>query len=276
MLTRVMIGYAAWFLPCVLFMAIGEYWTHRAFMHRRWNTRWKRINSLLNSLSYDLHDREHHYKHANEPVRVHIDLPVYHHLKVAGPFIVMFLLGGYFIRPYAYGGALALFTVICLHSYFWTKMHRAIHNIEFNWFYRSKWFESARRQHNDHHLRPNRNFGVVFYPWTDILFRTWMPPWLPPYPTRRFVRRRGIVYPHWESVPAIENGYVVGYQVRWSEPDERGRYLWVGHYYAGDDLSLSWCEVAAASDAKRKNESFKGPWEYRSEHASQAFAERNR
>lgn len=77
--------------------------------------------------------------------------------------------------------------------------------------------------------------------------------------------------PHWESVPAYEPGdsrgqkVPIGYQVRWSEPDGLGRYLWVGHYFAdehGKNLSLAWCKHAAESDAKRKNEEKRCPWEY--------------
>ena len=65
--------------------------------------------------------------------------------------------------------------------------------------------------------------------------------------------------PHWESVPAYDKGEgdkerLIGYQVRWSEPDEEGRYLWVGHYYADDDGSnIGWCEMASRSQAARFN-----------------------
>lgn len=65
----------------------------------------------------------------------------------------------------------------------------------------------------------------------------------------------------WEVVPAVEDGKVIGYQVRWSQPDEHGRYLWVGHYYAGNN-SLGWCENAAERDAENKNRIGKQPWEY--------------
>lgn len=74
------------------------------------------------------------------------------------------------------------------------------------------------------------------------------------------------VDPHWESVPAYDdvNGVrqLVGYQVRWSKPDSAGCYLWVGHYYAGEDVSLGWCGVAAESQATRFNETGKLPWEF--------------
>lgn len=89
----------------------------------------------------------------------------------------------------------------------------------------------------------------------------------PPGEAERFTE------PRWEVIPATEatglsdvvSGPVeslIGYQVRWSEADEKGRYLWVGHYYAGEDCSLSWCENAALSHAKRFNEQKRAPWEF--------------
>ena len=68
--------------------------------------------------------------------------------------------------------------------------------------------------------------------------------------------------PHWEAFQAYHDGRLIGYRVRWSEPDEAGDYLYVGHYLAEpDDLDkLRWYEVAAASDARRKNLEGKIPW----------------
>lgn len=70
----------------------------------------------------------------------------------------------------------------------------------------------------------------------------------------------------WETVAAADGSCVVGYVVRFSVPDAEGRYLWVGHYYAGggpDGPSLGWCEVAAESHAKRLNKEGKLPAEFR-------------
>lgn len=68
--------------------------------------------------------------------------------------------------------------------------------------------------------------------------------------------------PEWEVVPAFDAGELVGYQVRWSIPDDRGRYLWVGHYYSGPDNSLRWCQHAAESHCKRLNTEKKMPCEF--------------
>jgi len=68
-----------------------------------------------------------------------------------------------------------------------------------------------------------------------------------------YPRREG-EEPCWESVPAVQDREIVGYQVRWSEADTEGRYLWVSHYYAGRGPSIDWCESAAKRDAIRRND----------------------
>lgn len=75
--------------------------------------------------------------------------------------------------------------------------------------------------------------------------------------------------PHWEVVPNVEKMglgifKVIGYQVRWSEPDEQGKYLWVGHYFAGGapGSSVQVCQHMADRHAARLNEERKGPWQY--------------
>lgn len=61
----------------------------------------------------------------------------------------------------------------------------------------------------------------------------------------------------WESVAVYDEdaGTPFGYKVRWSQPDDAGRYPCVGHYHAGEDdsPSLVWCERAAESHARRLN-----------------------
>lgn len=73
----------------------------------------------------------------------------------------------------------------------------------------------------------------------------------------------------WEVHPAIQtdgrgNGKTIGWLVRWSVPDDKGRYLWVGHYYAGEDgePSIDWCHTAATNDAKGKNDLGRVPAEF--------------
>lgn len=72
----------------------------------------------------------------------------------------------------------------------------------------------------------------------------------------------------WEAVAAYDDleeeppGKHIGYRVRWSVPSAKGEYLWVGHYLAGPDTSMEWCQHAANRDAERKNTEKKLPSEY--------------
>ena len=71
--------------------------------------------------------------------------------------------------------------------------------------------------------------------------------------------------PTWEVVPAFDKGVCIGYRVRWTVPDEQGRYLWVRHYLSGEsgDPSLGWCEQAALSNAKAMRDDLKVPMDFR-------------
>lgn len=68
--------------------------------------------------------------------------------------------------------------------------------------------------------------------------------------------------PHWEVVPAWDAGEHIGYRVRWSEPDDWGSFLWVGHYLSDEETSLAWCEAAAISHCSRLTEQRRAPWEF--------------
>jgi len=72
--------------------------------------------------------------------------------------------------------------------------------------------------------------------------------------------------PHWEVVPSLDAGEVIGYRVRWSQPDDDGAYLWVGHYLSGEELSLAWCNVAANSHCQRLIRDNRFPWEWDAYH----------
>lgn len=70
---------------------------------------------------------------------------------------------------------------------------------------------------------------------------------------------------HWIAVPAYDNGVHCGYQVRWSEQNERGLWLFVGHYFTDfkpGDPSLGWCQNAAERHAQRFNQELRAPWEW--------------
>ena len=71
--------------------------------------------------------------------------------------------------------ALALLTWSFVYAYLWNRMHRAIHDVEGNWFRRSgPIFRFFSNHHLQHHAHANVNYGTVF-PWTDYLFCTRAP-----------------------------------------------------------------------------------------------------
>ena len=63
-----------------------------------------------------------------------------------------------------------------------------------------------------------------------------------------------MVNPQWE---VVENKDGSMCHVRWSEPDDEGRYLWVSRYPA-----TTWGRYAAERSAEDKNVSGVRPWEF--------------
>lgn len=70
-------------------------------------------------------------------------------------------------------------------------------------------------------------------------------------------------YGHWEVCPVDDEttSRPIGYRVRWSIPDDKGRFSYESHYISGEDgdPSLAWCFNAAESTAKRWNEEKRMP-----------------
>ena len=142
-----------WLTVWMLVVAIGEYSSHRWFMHRN--------RSYLPKWIFDNHTIEHHYHKRND---INIDLSVGIHLVVGSPLII----GCYF---WGLSCLLALLCAFLFHALVWTKIHRAIHGIENNWTQKLKWFTKFKAHHELHHKRPGKNFGVVFL-FTDYIFGT--------------------------------------------------------------------------------------------------------
>jgi sterol desaturase/sphingolipid hydroxylase (fatty acid hydroxylase superfamily) len=160
--SNIVIGFIIWFPVVYVGMALVEYVAHRWFMHKK---------NFLTKREFENHTVQHHGHRLMEPMFPYIDLPVRYHLIFGipgwGGFLIGFLSGG----PYALGGLIATLTMFFFHSYFYSKVHRAQHDLEENWTQRLPWFAELKRHHLDHHIRPSRNFAVVFL-WTDKLFGT--------------------------------------------------------------------------------------------------------
>lgn len=136
-----------------LFILFAEYWSHRLVMH----------------LPIHTHRKQHHEQHQDHPVWFHIDLPVYYHILVASPILLMHWRAYtgtsmlFDVQPStAIGSALSLVFLLFVHSYIWSKLHRAFHKIErHNWTVETKFYDDLLDHHIEHHRHPEYNFGVM-------------------------------------------------------------------------------------------------------------------
>lgn len=142
-------------LLCPVLMALSEYFIHRYVMHKRF------FKSKRLAWIFEEHHIEHHKNHRYD---INVDLPLHFHLIVSSPFIAFLI---YF---YPLGLIPFLITIIH-HSIYWTKLHRAAHELEHNWTENLGNFNRMKEHHLYHHEAPSKNFGVV-YPITDKIFRT--------------------------------------------------------------------------------------------------------
>jgi len=147
-------SFCLWLLIWYLVMAFAEYLIHKHTMHKRkrWLPFWVFKHHAIDHHRDDRHD-------------LNIDLPVYMHLLTGSPLIAAsYLLFGWV-------STIPLLITFCYHSYVWTHMHRAIHDLENHWITKTKYYKRAKSHHLGHHDKPTKNFGVVFL-WTDYLFGT--------------------------------------------------------------------------------------------------------
>lgn len=142
-----------WLFVWFFVMAFLEYAIHRWTMHK--HKKW------LPSWIFSEHAIEHHRQQRND---INIDLPLYNHIIVGSPLIA----GAYCVSSSC---LIALMCIFVFHSYTWTKVHRAIHELETNWIMKTNYYKRAKFHHELHHSRPSKNFGVVFL-FTDNFFRT--------------------------------------------------------------------------------------------------------
>jgi len=152
-----MINFIIWFGWSIFTMGMAERLIHQHIMHKRFFPRGiKFIDDI-----FEKHAIEHHRK---ERYDINIDLPLYYHLIVGGPLLILLYI-------YSWPAFIA-FSLICIyHSYFWSKLHRSTHDLESNWTERLPWYKSMREHHLRHHEHTNKNFNVVF-PMFDKLFGT--------------------------------------------------------------------------------------------------------
>ncbi len=144
-----------WFIVFNVMMAFAEYFIHRYLMHRQV------LNFRGLKWVFEEHAIDHHFHGRNNK---NIDLPVYYHLIIGSPLIIFLAL----VDPVA---LVPLMIVFWMHSYLWTKIHRATHGLESNWISQTRWYKTFENHHLMHHKYPGKNFGVV-YIFMDYVFGT--------------------------------------------------------------------------------------------------------
>ena len=143
----------AWLTIWYFVMAFAEYLIHRYAMHKKL--------VIIPEWIWKHHAIYHHRDNRHD---LNIDLPFYIHLILGSPLI---LASTYF----GLTSTLCLLAIFYYHSYVWTHMHRAIHDIKDHWITKTEYYHKAKDHHLKHHRRPSKNFGVVFL-WTDYIFKT--------------------------------------------------------------------------------------------------------
>ena len=138
---------------------------------------------------YDWHHVEHHGRGMND-LTPHIDngWDAYVAPIVSLP---VFIAVAQF-RPQAWILIFGLAVSVPLHRYVWNHIHRGIHRthdhlfspyklafvpavlrgerLEHHWLHRTWFFPALERHHLIHHGCPNKNYSVVFAPYTDWVF----------------------------------------------------------------------------------------------------------
>ena len=163
-----LLQFVIWFLLWTPVVALVEYATHRWIMHM--------ANRLLDPTLRQFQTHQSHHEGSNEADLV--DMPWKNALLLAAPFFLGLIAWGLLVGPLASivipGAAFLLWTLV--YTYLWTRIHRAIHDVENNWFRRMHIiFRFFRDHHLRHHIHPTTNYATVF-PWTDYLFFTWHRP----------------------------------------------------------------------------------------------------
>ncbi len=138
-----------------LVMSVAEWYIHKHMMHHRFFPR-KWFDDVFENHAI-LH-------HKHERTDLNIDLPVYYHLVLSSPLIILL----FFLSIPTLLGWLC---IIVYHSLLWTHAHRAIHGLEHNWLEKTEFYKQMKNHHELHHYQPNKNFGVVFF-WVDRLMGT--------------------------------------------------------------------------------------------------------
>jgi hypothetical protein len=160
-----LLGFLFWLVALMPYVALVEYGTHRWIMHK--SNRW------LDRKGEQLEAHATHHAGANSGEFV--DIPLRNCLLLATPVLVTLAVWALMVGSWSAVilPGVAMLAWCFLYTYLWTRLHRAIHGVERNWFARGgPVFRFFRNHHLRHHANAGVNYGTLF-PWTDYLFFTW-------------------------------------------------------------------------------------------------------
>ncbi len=152
----IFLGFTLWTIAT---LCVGEYITHKYFMHR-----WVKLfpKNFYTRTFYE-HAILHHAQGKNH---LNIDLKPYPGLVILSPVWITLL----FIQPLA---ALAITIPVFFHAWFWTSIHRSFHGLTMpNKLVQYMGYNLLLKHHVEHHRRPGKNFGTAFGPTADFIFGT--------------------------------------------------------------------------------------------------------
>lgn len=153
-----------WFVIWAPLVAILEYGVHRWIMHKASRV----LDPQLDHL------KSHAAHHGGSNTGEFVDVPLVDCVLLTSPAFILLSAWGLAVGPFSAVviPAAALLAWCFLYAYLWTRIHRAIHGVEANWFRRcGRVFRFFCEHHFKHHANAKVNYGAVF-PWTDYMFLT--------------------------------------------------------------------------------------------------------
>lgn len=144
-----------WLLLALIITAVTEYIGHRWLHHKSSGALWRD------------HVVRHHGQHS---VEVNIDLPIWHNLLSATPWVIISVSLGLWELTFW------LYVCAIVHAIMWTQLHRSFHDVKHSWIVKMPGYWMLRRHHLHHHDVATKNYGVVFGPLMDKICGTWSKP----------------------------------------------------------------------------------------------------
>ena len=140
------------YLIMFIYAILAEYVVHRYFMHR------KTLGGMFSWIYID-HALEHHGKKRND-------------INIEMPFMTVFVISlplNIFVLFFGIKYSLIVILLSFLYSVVWTNLHKAHHNMGYNFIPKIPFYGLWKNYHLTHHNYPNKNYGTVFI-YSDLLF----------------------------------------------------------------------------------------------------------